>query len=63
MLEWEEEARKEGIISEETFINFVYLDKNDEVIAVWANYELSQYLRKKSQVFLPLFEKLEKYGH
>ena len=63
MLEWEDELRKEGIISSNASINFVYLNKDDEVVGVSTNFELSQYLRKKSRVSLPLFDFLEDIGH
>ena len=63
MLEWEDELRKEGIISSNASINFVYLNKDDEVVGVSTNFELSQYLRKKSMVSLPIFDFLEGIGH
>lgn len=40
----------------------VYLDENDDIVGVWTNFELTQYLNKVSKVYLPQFAILEKYG-
>ena len=34
----------------------MYLDEDDEVVAVWTQIELSQYLRKQSEVRFEKFE-------
>ena len=62
-LDWEDELKNEGMIPENAFLSFVYLNEHDEIIGVTTNCELTQYLNKKSQVSLPQFEVLEKYGH
>jgi hypothetical protein len=66
MLEWEEELRQEAVIPKNAFFNFVnialrqvYLNERDEVLAVSTNFELTQYLRKKSKVYLRQFDILE----
>ena len=35
MLKWEQELKQEGVIKESDTLNYVYLDENDEVVAVW----------------------------
>ena len=62
MLDWEEELKEEGLLKEDGCINFVYLSTNDEVVGVSTNFQLSQYLRKKSDINLPAFNTLNKYG-
>ena len=44
------------------FINFVYLNERDEVVAVVTNCELTQQINKKSQVQFEKFKVLENYG-
>jgi hypothetical protein len=40
----------------------VYMDENDNILGVWTNMELTQYLAKKSSVKLPQFDFLEHHG-
>jgi hypothetical protein len=40
----------------------VYMDEKDNIEGVWTNFELTQYLRKNSKVYLKQFDTLERYG-
>lgn len=40
----------------------VYLNSEDEIVGVIVSFDLEQYLRKKSKVYLAQFETLEHYG-
>jgi len=63
VLDWEDELKEEGMIPQDAFLSFTYLNEHGEIIGVTTNCELTQYLNKKSRVKLPQFEVLEKYGH
>ena len=34
LLEWQQELREEGVIDKSAFINFIYLDSQDQIIGV-----------------------------
>jgi hypothetical protein len=68
MLDWEEELRRidhsQGLLHQfrTSSLTKIYLNELDETVAMGTNYELAQYYRKSSKVFLPQFSVLEKYG-
>jgi len=55
--------REEGLLPRSGFLNFIYLNEKDEIIAISLSCDFSQYIHKKSQVFIPQFDTIRKHGH
>lgn len=62
MLDQQDELREKGLIDKETFLNFIYLDKDDRIVGAWNTFDLYYYLKSKSEVNLHHFNAIEKYG-
>jgi len=62
MLDQQDELREKGHLEKETFLNFVYLDKDDRVVGAWTNFDLYHYKNSTSKVSLHHFDLLEKHG-
>lgn len=62
LISWEEELKHNGIIANDVFLSLVYLNANDEIIAVIANCDLTQHINKVSQVKCDKFNALKTYG-
>ena len=62
MLDQQDELREKGHIDKETFLSFVYLDRDDRIVAAWTTFDLFHYKNSSSKVSLPHFDIIEDYG-